>query len=161
MISVQVAHNQLHLRRLWLCWLLVCVLFRAIIPTGFMPGAGGGSDLYSWITLCYGNQDSAQLIALAEHHHGHHAHHGEHAEEHLSRSVPEPAPEDHVHGSPDHAYCLFAGITFNGTAPAEEQELYLSRSARLSHIAAPVHFPEPLFPPQLPRAPPVSSHRFS
>jgi hypothetical protein len=164
MLSMHSIRNQLGQRRSWLCGLLLCVLFRAVIPAGFMPGAAVAGSLQSLIVLCYGDSGSAELLSLAEappkhlpgisHHTGHHNdHHSGHHEKH-----PEEHQEHSDHADAKHSYCLFAGVGFNATGDTES--LAVAAPIALSrHSVLPRNFSSaPPFQLQFSRAPPISAH---
>jgi hypothetical protein len=122
-------------RRSWSYLLLVCLLFRAAIPVGFMPGAGGSASLSDWISFCYGNSGSAQLLALARTYEqnlgGHSGHHELSSHEH---SLHEHGPHEHSHqhhaaaghdtgtadqlplSATDHSYCPVASTLVPGAS---------------------------------------------
>ncbi len=159
MLSMHSIRNQLGQRRSWLCGLLLCVLFRAMIPAGFMAG-----DLHSLIVLCYGDSGSAQLLSLAAspaksmdmsdmrqsdmaHHGGHHPVHEEAHQKH-----------DKHHASAEHSYCLFAGVGFNATGSTQNLETALPTAPGPHALPLRNFFSTPPFRLQLSRAPPNSAH---
>ena len=153
MVSMHAIRNQLRQRQSWLCWLLLCVLFRAVIPIGFMPGTAGTGNIGSLIALCYGDSGSAQLLSLSQPKHSPHMAH--HADHHVEHQQQHQQPEQHSkHKSADHSYCLFAGVVLNATGSVEHP-VFDTHSTINQYIA-----PRPNFfaahPFQLPfsRAPP-------
>lgn len=102
MLSVRTTHDHVRRSRFWMRGLLLCVVFRALIPIGFMAS----SDPHAWITLCYGNTGSAQLLSLAEpednhsHHPDHHAH-------------TQTNEHNHEQTVTEHSYCLFSSVSLN------------------------------------------------
>ncbi len=55
--------------RLAIGFLMLCLLFRAAIPAGFMPAMAGQGDADgSLIKLCHGDAGSAQLLDMLEPH---------------------------------------------------------------------------------------------
>lgn len=152
MISVQASHNQLDRRKPWLCVLLLCFIVRAAIPTGFMPGTPTAGDAFSWITLCYGNAGSAQLLSLSQPNHA--VHHSDHHSDHLQSTQHQP---HQAHPQASHSWCAFAANLLHCPAAIAN----LLPDLQLKSITPPAsHTPvltRHIFRPQSPRAPPFSA----
>jgi hypothetical protein len=96
----------LRARRRWLTLLaLPALLFRALVPAGFMPLVDATGSMT--LGFCPGS-----VPAHAEHHAAHAGHHAEHSQHDHGSGSDDPAGAHH------HAPCLFAASAGGAPAPA-------------------------------------------
>ena len=98
-----------HARNRWLAWLLVpALLFRSLVPAGFMPVISSGGDLGIGLCPAAGSIPlHARSLPVAAHVHGAHA--AQHADVHTSPAHPGGARDAHP--------CLFSLLAGGAVLP--------------------------------------------